>query len=82
MIEEAVLKCLSETIAQTLTKEDFDVKPIEELEMDSVSIMDFVIHIEECFEIDFSDFSSMSQHMDTVGDMVEYFVQIIQDVKG
>lgn len=46
--------------------------------MDSVMILDFVIRIEDEYGIGFQDFSELSNHMNTVGEMDNYMMGMIE----
>ena len=41
-------------------------------------ILDFVIRIEDEYGIDFQDFSELSNHMNTVGEMADYMMGMIE----
>lgn len=65
---------LIQLLQDVLEEEDLDMAsdPIEDLWMDSVDIVDYVLRIEEEFGCDIEEFDTLSQHMRTVEDMVDY----------
>ena len=56
---------------------DAAADPVNKYDMDSVMILDFVIRIEDEYGIDFQDFSELSNHMNTVQEMVDYMMEMI-----
>lgn len=69
-VEESVMKCLGDALEIESSSIDYQLNPVEDLGMDSVSIIEFILNIEEQFDISFSDFATLSEHMETVGMMV------------
>lgn len=77
-MEEKVMCILAESIGLDGSLPDIDADPVKNYDMDSVMILDFVIRIEDEYGIDFQDFSELSNHMNTVGEMVDYMRGMIE----
>ncbi len=77
-MEEKIMCLLAESIGLDGSLPDVDVDPVKKYDMDSVMILDFVIRIEDEYGIDFQDFSELSNHMGTVGEMVDYMKGMIE----
>lgn len=67
--EEILFFLLEECTGKRVRRE---MELVDELEMDSIKILEFVLAIENNFNIEFNEFSELSQHMVTVGEMVDY----------
>lgn len=61
---------------------DRAVDPIEDLGMDSIDIVDYVLRIEEKFGYNIDEFDTRSQHMRTVGEMIGYLAQFLENGEG
>lgn len=74
-MRERLIKLLQDV----LEEENFDMAadPIEDLGMDSVDIVDYVLRVEEEFGCDIEEFDTLSQHMQTVGDMIDFLVMFL-----
>ena len=72
---------LIQLLQDVLEVEDLDMAsdPIEDLGMDSVDIVDYVLRIEEEFGCDIEEFDTLSQHMQTVEDMIDYLEMFLRD---
>lgn len=81
MLEDRILSCLSHVLKCEITPEDYQRNPVEELEMDSVLILELIIQIEDEFQITFSDFSALSDHMDSLGELIEYLIGTIEEME-
>lgn len=77
-MEEKLMCLLAECIEKEVSEISEEMEPVEDLEMDSVRILDFVLLIEDNFGIDFRDFSGMSQHMSTVKEMIQFLCGVIE----
>ncbi len=77
-LKEEIVMCLSRVLKRDIITEDYNKDPVNEFDMDSILIMEFVIEIEEKFHITFSDFSALSEHMDSLDDIIEYFADLIE----
>lgn len=55
-----------------------DMDPAIDLKMDSVLLLDFVIYIEGKYNIEIDDFATISEHMDTVGELLEYLTNLVK----
>ena len=81
LLEDRIVSCLSNVLKREITQEDFQMNPVDDLEMDSVLIMEFIIQIEDEFQTTFSDFSTLSDHMDSVGELIEYLIGAIEEME-
>lgn len=72
---------LIQLLQDVLEEENIDMAadPIEDLGMDSVDIVDYVLRVEEEFGCDIEEFDTLSQHMKTVGDMIDFLVMSLSD---
>ncbi len=72
---------LIQLLQDVLEEENIDMAadPIEDLGMDSVDIVDYVLCVEEEFGCDIEEFDTLSQHMKTVGDMIDFLVMFLSD---
>lgn len=72
---------LIQLLQDVLEEENIDMTadPIEDLGMDSVDIVDYVLRVEEEFGCDIEEFDTLSQHMKTVGDMIDFLVMFLSD---
>ncbi len=77
-MEEKIMCLLAESIGLDGSLPDVDADPVKKYDMDSVMILDFVIRIEDEYGIDFQDFSELSNHMNTIGEMVDYMRGMIE----
>lgn len=81
MVTENTKDRLIVLFAQCVGKSDKDIcpdmEPVNDLKLDSIQILDFVIKVEEEFGVDFEAFSKVSQHMATVGEMVNFLAEVI-----
>lgn len=71
---------LVEEICGTDLKEDMSM--FEDLELDSVQIIELVLRIEEQYHFDFDRYDELMEHMDTVKDFVLYFETYIKGIGG
>lgn len=55
-----------------------DMDPAIDLKMDSIILLDFVIYIEGKYNIEIDDFATISEHMDTVGELLEYLTNLVE----
>ncbi len=76
-MEEKIMFLLAESIGLDGSLLDAAADPVNKYDMDSVMILDFVIRIEDEYGIDFQDFSELSNHMNTVQEMVDYMMEMI-----
>lgn len=53
------------------------INPEENLNIDSIHLLDYILLIEDEFGIDFRDFSTLSQHMSTVTEMIDFLHDFI-----
>lgn len=81
LMKHRIVSCLSNVLGREICPSDDSLNPIEDLEMDSVLIMEFIIQIEDEFQITFSDFSVLADHMSTVGDMIDYLTCVIEEME-
>ena len=72
---------LIQLLQDVLEEENIDMAadPIEDLGLDSVDIVDYVLCVEEEFGCDIEEFDTLSQHMKTVGDMIDFLVMFLSD---
>ena len=72
---------LIQLLQDVLEEENIDMAadPIEDLGLDSVDIVDYVLCVEEEFGCDIEEFDTLSQHMKTVGDMIDFLVTFLSD---
>lgn len=77
-MKEKIMFLLAESIGLDGGLPDAGADPVKEYDMDSVMVLDFVIRIEDEYGIDFQDFSELSNHMDTVEEMADYMVGVIE----
>ena len=52
---------------------------IEDLELDSVQLMNLIIHIEEKFEIDFTDSKILFENYNRIGDLTSMISEMISE---
>ncbi len=76
--KERLLKQLAECVEQDVEKISLQMNPIQDLEMDSIKLLDFVIRIEDEYGIEFEEFSELSQHMSSVSEMLEFLILKIE----
>lgn len=76
-VKERVTEILCECTGRKVNDLDFSANPMEYLEMDSVIIMDFILNLEDAFGIEFENFSELSLHMDTIGEMLDFICEAI-----
>lgn len=69
---------LAECVEQDIEEISMQMNPIQDLEMDSILLLDFIIRIEDEYGIDFEDFAELSQHMSSVSEMLEFLVLKIE----
>ncbi len=50
----------------------------EELELESVDILEFVLGVEDEFGIEYDDFAELSLHMETLGDLLDFLTGIVE----
>lgn len=77
-MEKRLLQILQDVL-ELEEEPDRTADPIEDLGMDSVDIVDYVLHIEEEFDCNIDEFDTLSQHMKTVGEMIDYLVQFLKN---
>lgn len=68
---------LCECAGREVTELDYSANPTEYLELDSVLIMDFILHIEDSFGIEFEDFSELTMHMNTIEEMIDFICEAV-----
>lgn len=76
-MKEQIMKILAESISKDVSLLDDNADPTKDYGMDSIAILDFVIRIEDQYGIDFQDFSDLSNHMNSVNEMVTYMIDMI-----
>lgn len=76
--KEKLMSLLADIVEKDVSEIDEDMEPVKELDMDSVRLLDFVLLIEDEYEIEFQDFSKMSQHMSTVKEMIDFLSGVIE----
>lgn len=77
-MKEKIMFLLADSIGLDGGLPDTDADPVKKYDMDSVMILDFVIRIEDEYGIDFHDFSELSNHMNTVQELVGYMMDMIE----
>lgn len=77
-MEKKLMCLLAECVEKEVSEINEEMEPVEDLEMDSVRILDFVLLIEDNFRIDFRNFSEMSQHMVSVKEMIQFLCGVIE----
>lgn len=77
-MREKLLALLAECVEREVVEIRDEMEPVQDLELDSIRMLDFVLAIEDEFGIEFRDFSKMSQHMATVGEMLEFLGKVIE----
>lgn len=76
--KERLMGLLAECVEQDIEEISTQMNPIQDLEMDSILLLDFIIRIEDEYGIDFEDFAELSQHMSSVSEMLEFLVLKIE----
>lgn len=76
--KERLMGLLAECVEQDIEEISMQMNPIQDLEMDSILLLDFIIRIEDEYGIDFEDFAELSQHMSSVSEMLEFLVLKIE----
>lgn len=76
-MKEQIKKIIAESIGKDVILLDDNADPIKDYGMDSIAILDFVIRIEDQYGIDFQNFSDLSNHMNSVNEMVTYMVDMM-----
>ena len=76
--KERLMGLLAECVEQDIEEISTQINPIQDLEMDSILLLDFIIRIEDEYGIDFEDFAELSQHMSSVSEMLEFLVLKIE----
>lgn len=80
-MEKKLLQLLQDVL-ELEEEPDGAADPIEDLGMDSVDIVDYVLRIEEEFNCNIDEFDTLSQHMKSVGEMIRYLVQLLENGEG
>lgn len=61
-----------------ITEEELCEKYLEEsLEMDSLAMFEFVVGIEDAFEIEYHDFGELTMHMNNLDELLDYLTELI-----
>lgn len=71
------MSILAECTGKEISEIDISMNPVNDLEFDSIRLLNFVLHIEDCFGLDFNDFSKISGHMSTVKELIEFMCIVI-----
>ena len=66
-------------IQEKLVDIEDDIRLIEDLELDSVQLMNLIIHIEEKFEIDFTDSKILFENYNRIGDLTSMISEMISE---
>lgn len=80
--KDTIVRLLAESMEMAPEDIEENMNLVDDLDFDSFSIVKFVISIEDTYHITFDEFSEMTQHMETVGELIAYvesFVLIHQD---
>lgn len=59
-----------------------DIRLIEDLGFDSVQLMNFIIHIEENFEINFTNSKILFENYNRIGDLTSMICEMLSENKG
>ncbi|MCR5796312.1 MAG: hypothetical protein K6G63_00125 [Eubacterium sp.] len=76
-MEEEILSLLKESLE--IEEVDSSLNPVNDYEMDSISLLTFLILVEEKYGVSFDDHADLSNHMDSVEEMVDYLVRVIRE---
>lgn len=78
-VREILRNLMAESLEVAVTKLD-DMKELKgDIEFDSVTFLDFMISIEDKFNVEITEFSKVSQHMESVGSLLEYLCDLIRE---
>lgn len=75
--KEKLTELLAKCAEKSRKEIDETMNPVQDLGMDSIKILDFILEIEDLFSIDFHDFSLMAQHMSTVSDLINFLCEFV-----
>lgn len=81
-LKQKIISCIEETIEQSLTQENMSLNPIDDLDMDSILMVELILKVEDLFDITFSDFATLSENADTVESLVEFLCMEVNRMKG
>lgn len=81
-MKEKIIQILQEVLELDCDNINLELNPVDDLKMDSISIVNLIVHIEEEFGCDFEEFSELNQHMQTVEEMVEFIIKMCQKKGG
>ncbi len=76
-IRKKLMTLLTECIDDDAHFVDESINLEETLNIDSIHLLDYVLLIEDEFGVDFRDFSTLSQHMSTVTEMIDFLDNFI-----
>ncbi len=79
IVRDAILRILEESLEESGDIADLSLDPIEDLHMDSVQLMQFILGLEDKFNIEISEFAEMSEHMGTIGELIDYLMEFIEN---
>lgn len=79
IVRDAILRILGESLEESGDIADLSLDPIEDLHMDSVQLMQFILGLEDKFNIEISEFAEMSEHMGTIGELIDYLMEFIEN---
>lgn len=80
-MKERIIQILQEVLELDGESINLELNPVEDLKMDSISIVNLIVHIEEEFGCDFEEFDELNQHMQTVEEMVEFLMKMCRKKK-
>lgn len=69
---------LAVSLTEAVQIDDLSLNPIEDLHMDSFQILDFILAIEDEYGLEFDCFSELSNHMDTIDEMLLFMKDTVQ----
>lgn len=76
-IRNKLISLLTECIEDDTHFAGNTINPEENLNIDSIHLLDYILLIEDEFGIDFRDFSTLSLHMSTVTEMINFLEEFI-----
>ena len=79
IVKDAILQILEESLEESGDIVDLSLDPIEDLHMDSVQLMLFVLGLEDKFNVEISEFAEISSHMGTISELVNYLMEFIEN---
>lgn len=81
---ESTRQLLLEILARCLEKDRDEIEisnSLEDLNLDSFVLMDFLIQIEDKFNIEINEVSKISNHMESLNSMLLFLCDIIEGVR-